>query len=109
MTDWKRARVQAERVKHQLGAFEPERLIPVFDNGNLLCPVCGENTIDRKDYDDVGSVTIFPDRDEYDSPAGSRGGYICIDLMCTDVHLFSMFIGNHKGAETISLMVRKDV
>jgi hypothetical protein len=53
----------------------------------LLCPECG-GAIDR-DHDAGGdheAITIQPDRDDYDSPIGTRGGYVRIDLHCWGGH-----------------------
>lgn len=50
---------------------------------------------------------VFPDRDDYDSPIGTRGGYVQIDLQCSDGHHFALVIGNHKGAEIIGLARRE--
>jgi hypothetical protein len=46
--------------------------------------------IDRQDTGgDQVSVMVHPDRDDYDSPVGTRGGYT-----------FSLIIGNHKGRKS---------
>lgn len=80
----------------------------------LRCPECDEINIDRGAYfgsivgPDEG-VTTFWDEDEYQSPAGTRGGYIQIDMHCAEGHSFSLFIGNHKGSEYLHVMSRADV
>jgi hypothetical protein len=45
-----------------------------------------------------------PDRDEYVSPVGTRGGFVKIDLSCSAGHRFDLVIGNHKGAEIIGIV-----
>lgn len=74
--------------------------LPVFDqSGYLLCPWCKEPTIE-----DMGDILVFPDLDGYDSPAGTRGGYIRADLSCCCGAQLSLFTGNHKGAHQVTLM-----
>lgn len=75
----------------------------------VLCPKCTDRqpNIDRCDPNgeygrDEIAVTVHPDRDEYDSPAGTRGGYVEIRLTC-GFHDFSLLIGNHKGEEYITV------
>lgn len=71
----------------------------------LACPECGDRSIDRDNPagGDHRAVVVYPDRDDYDSPIGTRGGYVQIDLQCSDGHHFALVIGNHKGAEIIGL------
>jgi hypothetical protein len=61
--------------------------------------------LDRCGGDNL-SVTLAPDRDDYDSPAGTRGGYVRIDLHCPGDHHSSLIIGNHKGAEILTMVAR---
>jgi hypothetical protein len=53
-------------------------------------------------------VTVHPDRNDYDSPVGTRGGYVRIDLVCGAGHAFSLIIGNHKDTEVIGLVQRRE-
>lgn len=71
----------------------------------LCCPECGEDVVDRAGFvPDHEAVTIQPDRDGYDSPLGTRGGYLRVDLSCVAGHAFALIIANHKGAEFIGVM-----
>jgi hypothetical protein len=70
------------------------------------CPECGEFTVEQTGPDDGPdygldhrAVTVHPDRDSYDSPIGTRGGYTQIDLWCPAGHSFALIIANHKGDE----------
>lgn len=73
----------------------------------LKCPACGNDSVDRADVtDDHEAVTVQPDRDDYDSPLGTRGGYVRVDLTCSDGHGFAFIMGNHKGAEFIGVVPR---
>lgn len=77
----------------------------------LHCPHCGpvEYGVDRNwdcesadggEYSgDHDAVITHPDRDEYDSPMGTRGGWTEIKYYCGRGHAFRLLIGNHKGAE----------
>ncbi|MFF4407217.1 hypothetical protein [Streptomyces sp. NPDC001404] len=71
----------------------------------LACPACGSDVVDRAGYaPDHEAVTVHPDRDEYDSPLGTRGGYVRIDLECGEGHGFAFIVGNHKGAEFVGIV-----
>ena len=65
-------------------------------DGNVCCAACGE-TYGMEAGETVHAVG--PDRDEYDSPAGSRGGWIETrgDCSCCGQR-YSFIVGNHKGA-----------
>lgn len=93
---------------------QPTRHLPVAENRNtpgmhwllhLPCPECGEPGVEQTGSDigggDHEAVTVYPDRDEYDSPIGTRGGYTRIDLWCSMEHHFALIIANHKGTEYI--------
>lgn len=74
---------------------------------HLLCPYCGDEIEQwgNGDGGDETAVTIHSDRDAYDSPAGTRGGYVEIRLECTSgEHRFRMLSANHKGAQYISII-----
>lgn len=65
----------------------------------VRCPRCESDTIEE----DPDSVTIFPDRDEYDSPIGTRGGYVNVDLRCSGCSCaFTFTVGNHKGRQVFA-------
>ena len=76
-------------------------------NWQLNCPHCGEVNVDRVDMaPDHLAVTVHPDRDKYESPIGTRGGYVQIDLQCPHGHAFALIIANHKGFEFIGIVDR---
>jgi hypothetical protein len=56
---------------------------------------------------DHAAVTLEPDRDGYDSPIATRGGYVSIGLSCPDGHEFDLVIANHKGAEYLGVVPRR--
>jgi hypothetical protein len=74
----------------------------------LCCPTCGEEAVDRAGWTQGGgdheAVTIQPDRDDYDSPIGTRGGYLRVDLECVAGHGFALIVANHKGAEYLGVV-----
>lgn len=74
----------------------------------LLCPYCGSDIVDRSVYGGYGgdheAVYIEPDKDDYTSPIGTRGGFVQVDLFCPANHRFNLIIANHKGAEFIGLV-----
>jgi hypothetical protein len=73
----------------------------------LMCPACGTDAVDRAaSSSDEESVTVHPDRDGYDSPIGTRGGYVRIDLTCAQGHGFALVVGNHKGSEIVGVIPR---
>jgi|GEM_PF-6381164 len=73
----------------------------------LKCPACGSGEVERADVaGDHEAVTVHPDRDSYDSPLGTRGGYVRVDLTCSDGHGFAFIMGNHKGAEFVGVVPR---
>ncbi|MFF4952566.1 hypothetical protein [Streptomyces chattanoogensis] len=74
----------------------------------LMCPACGAGEVENVDYaPDHEAVTVHPDRDEYDSPIGTRGGYVRVDLECSaGGHGFALIVGNHKGAEFVGVVPR---
>lgn len=73
----------------------------------VQCPACGIQEIERaNDGGDHESVAVHPDRDERDSPLGTRGGYVRVDLTCAAGHGFAFIIGNHKGAEFVGVVPR---
>lgn len=87
--------------------FRGENTIAVWE---ILCPTCG-NCVEQFDTSgfggDHGAVTIHPDRDDYDSPIGTRGGYVQIDLECAGgAHVFSLVSANHKGSQYLGLVMR---
>jgi hypothetical protein len=50
----------------------------------LHCPVCYSADVEQGPggRGDHPAVTVQPDRDGYDSPIGTRGGYVRIELSC---------------------------
>lgn len=86
----------------------------------LHCPECGAEEIERGDFDeatgqapydpdddsggDEASVTVHPDNDSYDSPFGTRGGYVEVRMWCAGGHAFRLIVANHKGAEFIGVL-----
>lgn len=73
----------------------------------LKCPACGDGAVERADVaGDHEAVTVQPDRDDYESPLGTRGGYLRVDLECSDGHGFAFIMGNHKGAEFVGVVPR---
>jgi hypothetical protein len=81
---------------------------------HMPCPECGEFTIEQTgpgNGDDYGldhtAVTVHPDRDSYDSPIGTRGGYTEVDLWCPAGHHFALIIANHKGEEFIGCVTER--
>lgn len=73
------------------------------------CPQCEppQQGVDRYGMEGYGpdheAVTVHPDRDEYESPMGTRGGRVEIKLTCVYGHYFTLIIANHKGAEFIGI------
>lgn len=89
----------------------PKEMFSDFKKYDFLCPWCENNLLDRIKvnpdgtwnwaicYDDE-SVYVHPDRDEYDSPARTRGGYVRIDHFCLNCEVgISFFVANAKGME----------
>lgn len=71
----------------------------------LHCPVCGDDCVEQMGPGggDHTAVTVHPDRDSYDSPIGTRGGYVAVQLFCPAGHGFDLIIANHKGQEYIGV------
>lgn len=71
----------------------------------LQCPICGEPVIEQQSNlgGEAACVTVQPDRDEYDSPIGTRGGYAKIQTFCGNGHGIDIIIANHKGCQFIGL------
>lgn len=80
---------------------------------HMSCPECDQPGVEQTGPDDGDgdhrAVTVHPDRDEYDSPIGTRGGYTQIDLWCPDGHQFALIIANHKGDEYIGAVAAERV
>jgi hypothetical protein len=47
---------------------------------------------------------VHPDHDDYDSPIGTRGGYVRVDLECSGGHSYALIVASHKGAEFLGLV-----
>lgn len=79
---------------------QPETLAtpdPVNACWLLVCPECGEEWIEDPD----STAIVHPDRDQYDSPLNTRGGWVQINLVCSRGHTFALVIANHKGVHMI--------
>ena len=63
----------------------------------MLCPRCGENTIEGGEGRDV---FVHSDRDDYEpgNPLETRGGYTVITMACNCGLSLALVSGNHKGA-----------
>ncbi|MBO8191382.1 hypothetical protein ITI46_06700 [Streptomyces oryzae] len=90
-----------------------EILVPAGSAGGsstqwqLNCPACGNEEVEQADVgSDHEAVTVQPDRDSYESPLGTRGGYVRVDLTCSNGHGFAFIMGNHKGAEFVGVVPR---
>lgn len=69
------------------------------------CPECGEIGVEQMGRGgDHEAVTLHPDRDAYDSPIDTRGGYVKVELFCPSGHGFDLIIANHKGSEFIGIV-----
>lgn len=79
----------------------------LLEDGFIICPICGSNTIDRRGrVPDHEAVTVHPDRDGYDSPVDTRGGYLQIDLQCFSCEArLALIVANHKGMERLALVM----
>lgn len=66
---------------------------------DIRCPECGDSNVEEN------PAQVFPDRDEYDSPIHTRGGYVQINLICSGGgHHFALVVANHKGAERLEVI-----
>jgi hypothetical protein len=75
--------------------------IRVNEYGWAVCPACGE--VDGMEDGDT-IYAVGPDRDEYDSPARTRGGWVETRGTCSMCgHIYSLVIGNHKGALAVMI------
>jgi len=88
--------------------LQPDALAGSVASWQLRCPVCGAAEVEQGLHSggDHTAVTIQPDRDGYDSPVGTRGGYVSITLDCAVGHQFDLVIANHKGAEYVAVLLR---
>jgi hypothetical protein len=86
--------------------LEPAQLPGSAAAWQLSCPACGAAEIEQgsRSGPDHTAVTIQPDRDGYDSPIGTRGGFVSIALDCAAGHAFELVIANHKGAEYVAVI-----
>jgi hypothetical protein len=78
-------------------------LPPWSEDGELLCPTCGAEVLE---FGESRDVVVHPDRDEYDSPIGSRGGWTSFDIYCHGCGWFSLVIAQHKGSIVARLVPR---
>jgi len=88
--------------------LQPDALAGTAASWQLCCPVCGAAEVEQGLHSggDHTAVTVRPDRDRYDSPVGTRGGYVSIALECSAGHQFDLVIANHKGAEYVAVLLR---
>jgi hypothetical protein len=71
------------------------RSLSLTSDDRLRCPHCGSPD-GMEDGDTV--YATGPDHDAYDSPAGTRGGWLELRGICSLCRTpFSLVIGNHKG------------
>jgi hypothetical protein len=93
-----------EREAHNTVLIPGEGMGSALYEWTLRCPVCGPGQwgLDRCGGDDA-SVTVHPDRDDYGSPLGTRGGWVTIKYFCPAGHELWLTIANHKGQEFIGL------
>lgn len=74
----------------------------------MHCPVCEDTIVEQMGPGpdtEASAVTVAPDRDEYDSPIGTRGGFTRIELFCPVGHGFDLIIANHKGSQFIGVVL----
>ena len=73
---------------------------------HIHCPTCGDSTMDRAGPSggDHTAVTLHPDRDAYESPIETRGGYLRVELHCPAGHHHALIVANHKGSEYLALV-----
>lgn len=93
-------------VPRHLPEVEDRELPGVHWLLHMPCPECGNPGVEQTvpgddDQGDHRVVTVHPDRDRYDSPIGTRGGYTQIDLWCPAGHQSALVIANHKGDQYI--------
>jgi hypothetical protein len=88
--------------------LEPAELPGAAAAWQLSCPLCGADEVEQgpRAGPDHTAVTVQPDRDGYDGPVGTRGGYVSIALDCAAGHAFELVIANHKGAEYVGVVLR---
>lgn len=95
--------------------MEPEQILVPSETTaspwvwSVMCPACGDGNVDRYGPEGFGpdeqAVTVHPDKDEYGSPIGTRGGWVTVDLLCAACgHYFALVLANHKGAERVGIV-----
>lgn len=93
--------MQPAETVFQLHSAEPTKL-----QWQVQCPVCATSNVEREPFmDDDASVTLHPDKDDYASPIGTRGGFVEVNLACESQHRFQIIVANHKGAEFVGVFV----
>jgi hypothetical protein len=96
--------LQGSMARQLFGDVEPAETADTM-TWQLHCPKCGSDVMDRLGTGgDHTAVVLEPDRDEYVSPIGTRGGYVQVDLYCPAGHRFNLIIANHKGAEIVGIV-----
>jgi len=98
------ASLEAELPPH-LPEVEDRQLEGVYWLLHMPCPECRKRGVEQAwpEGDGYGldhrAVTVHPDRDAYDSPVGTRGGYTQADLRCPAGHYLALIVANHKGGD----------
>jgi hypothetical protein len=72
----------------------------------LSCPTCvtqGERYPSAL-HMRLGQMVVWPDLDDYDSPAGLRGEFVIIPMECECGARFGLQITNHKGSQLLSML-----
>lgn len=74
--------------------------IETSEQVRLECPKCRS-----WGFDGIEQVTLFPDNDAYESPAGTRGEWLQFPTRCESCDTrYLLCIGNHKGDILIDLV-----
>ncbi|MFC8447625.1 hypothetical protein [Kitasatospora sp. NPDC057223] len=114
--DWqgKTWRQEDNPVREHAEVLQPHDVrLPGTRQWQVHCPRCAEPSIDRGTINEDGTlsqggdheaVTVHPDRDNYDGPIETRGGYVEVALYCGAGHAFQLIVANHKGAEYVAVV-----
>lgn len=86
---------------HEYQMIKLEEIV-VGQPGIILCPACGEGHGCMEDGDEI--YAIGPDRDEYESPMHTRGGWLETRGVCSGCGTgYSLVLANHKGSLAIGI------
>lgn len=87
-------------VRHADGQPMTTVVDAVLLNGDLTCPTCKDTTIE------AGDRYLYPNNDQYDSPAGTRGEFAVFLQWCGACGCdFALVIGNHKGVQRVQVVL----